>query len=190
MVALRADWTEVRPGLAAVLLREGPWPVYLHSDPGTGKSCAAGLMFASWPKGREPLWIDVSRFLTAAMAGRADRSVGTTRQRWGAWWEIPDEADAANLHVGEAWVLSRISRSGLVVFDDIGVRNPSDAKRELFLEMLNLRGNEPLVVTGNLPPEQLEETFDARTASRLLSGRVVRVKGEDRRWANAQLLEA
>jgi hypothetical protein len=164
--------------------------VYLHSSPGTGKTCAAALLFASWPGKRQPLWIDTSQFLTSAMQARQSQPVGTTRERWGVWWDVPNRLDAMNLYVSEQHVLARVPRSGLVVLDDIGIRSPTDAKRELLLQILNLRFGEPLLVTSNLPPQLLEETFDARTASRLLAGRRVPVRGEDRRWANSRLIPA
>lgn len=187
------DWNKVAPNLRDAILgahADGRYPINLFGSPGNGKTSVAALMYSGWERGREPLWIDTSRFLNAAMQARRGELIGSTRERWGVWWHERDRARAAMLTVSEQDVLMRAERSGLVVLDDIGIRQPSEAKRELLLELVNLRTGAPLIVTGNLEPTELVTTFDERTASRLLSGQPVEVTGDDRRIEGSTIIRA
>lgn len=174
--------------LRDALLEPGEWPTLMVGPVGTGKSCAAACLFASWV-GR-PMWIHTGKFLNAAMAARSSEvKSGLAWNRWGVCWELSDHQRSVLERTGGRPTMSEegafylVEKCDLVVFDDIGVREPTSSKRELLISLLDsTRGC--VLSTSNLPPADLERAFDDRTESRLTGGRVLTVVGKDRRKAN------
>jgi DNA replication protein DnaC len=69
------------------------------------------------------------------------------------------------------------------VIDEIGLRGrATDWQLESLLILLNARYKLPLIVTGNLTPEQVKEQYDGRIADRLCTaGTVVNLAGTSQR---------
>lgn len=111
-----------------------------------------------------PWWMDAGKYLRELVASRADHEAGKIERT--------------------------VRDCGLMVLDDIGVREASGAAMDALLWTLNARQNLPLIVTGNLAPEKLVDVLDTRAVSRLCSGTVIEVTGQDRRLSNAMVLRA
>lgn len=147
-------------------LRSGRWPLYLHGSIGVGKTCLAALAHASSVhNGR---FYAASEFLRLLMTirkegktvvGDASYEVGE-KGFWSAWVDSP----------------------GLLVIDDIGIREPSPAQREAIFELVDRRGVKPTVYTSNLGAGELAQLLgDDRIVSRMLRGYVLRLDGPDLR---------
>lgn len=83
-------------------------------------------------------------------------------------------------------IREKIADASLVVFDDVGLRDPSPAAYEAFYLMVESRKDKPTIYTSNLDASQLCATFDDRIASRLLCGTRIRMRGDDRRLAKGE----
>lgn len=154
---------------------ESRWPVYLHGAQGRGKSCLAGLLFQVWPS--RPVWYDVGELLSQVKTCRRDGSV-----------EIAGR-NARSFEFSEAALFDRLANAGLLVLDDLGARTPTDVDAEILIRSINARAGKPLVVTSNFKPDQLNDTFGARLASRLLAGALLCLSGSDRRLTHSKVVE-
>ena len=68
-------------------------------------------------------------------------------------------------------IFNRVQKASLFVLDDVGTRGMTAAGTEAMLDILNARGDLPMIVTGNHAPRLLaKEIGDERVASRLLAG--------------------
>lgn len=68
------------------------------------------------------------------------------------------------------------------VLDELGGRErTSDAHYEAVLDVLECRKHRPFMAISNLTPAELEKVYDGRIVSRLGSGTVCELNGEDRR---------
>lgn len=83
-------------------------------------------------------------------------------------------------------IRDKIAEASLVVFDDVGLRDPSPAAYEVFYLMIESRHGKPTIYTSNLDAAQLRATYDDRIASRLLCGTRIRMRGDDRRLAKGE----
>lgn len=152
------------------------WPVYLFGATGRGKSCAMACLYASWPGTAR--WYSVGALVRLVLECRnSDRKF------------VEIEKGDRIFDVSESGLLRKISEAGLVCFDDLGVREMTDTQREIAQQFLDARIGKPLVVTINLTLAELAEACDARIASRLSSGIVVKLGGPDRRAVDAHVVE-
>lgn len=164
---------------------KAPWPLYLFGQAGTGKTSGAlvALDHCGQRKGekydRTPLPLrDWWYGYTEA------RNVATMKINSGNGW-FCDFLDTKPKFTTWPVLLERWERLPLVVIDEIGVgKTDSDFRLDALIELVNTRCREPrrpLIVTGNIWPTEVEKLYDDRFASRILTGTVIEVKGEDRR---------
>lgn len=87
----------------------------------------------------------------------------------------------------ENQIIKEFSTRNLVILDDLGglrAGNASDYSLSMVFEILNNRYSweRQTIITSNKSLEEIEQTFDARIASRLIGMcRVIELSGEDRR---------
>jgi DNA replication protein DnaC len=76
----------------------------------------------------------------------------------------------------------------LLILDDIGAGISTDWTADTLYRLIDERWarHRATIVTTNFTPEQLEQKIDPRVVSRLASGRVVRLKGRDRRFSGGR----
>lgn len=132
-----------------------PWPLLMHGEPGTGKTCAALAL--------------LDHALTGAYV-TCTELVERTHKGYnggvGIRWEE---------HFGP-------QRRCLVVLDELGTRKTiTDTHYESVQRMLDLREHYPLILISNLGPDEIANLYDDRIASRCVAGTRVEVKGIDRR---------
>lgn len=155
-------WSQVSPAIRKILgdLWEGraKWPLLLWSaSPGTGKTCA-GLAFADM--------ILNSRCLRFEQFSSEVNDVKFGR----------DES----FTVKGLW--QHLQRQKFVIVDDIGTRSKAtDAQCDVLKGILDVRDGLPLMLTSNLPPENLAHCYDARILDRLCMGVVIEASGGSRR---------
>lgn len=159
MQALR-DWWKGQPG-----------PAYLYGATGTGKTCAAAVVFTRWPQ--HALW-----FATGDLV----RNVATSRQ---TGQPVAEFLASAGRHVDRFAedYLRLLGGAPLVVMDDIGTTQPTPGQYDALLAVLNTRCGKHTLYTGNLTPERLRKEFDDRVYSRVCCGANIPVAGPDRRMA-------
>jgi DNA replication protein DnaC len=132
-----------------------PWPLFLHGQPGSGKTCAALAL--------------LDHAITGAYATCTELVERTHKGYNGGVGIRWDE------HFGPA-------RRALVVLDELGTRKTiTDTHYEVVQKMLDLREHYPLIVISNLNIEEVGALYDERIASRCAAGTVVELKGRDRR---------
>ncbi len=147
------------------------WPLLLWGPPGRGKSCAA-LCLLDHVIGDDPF-----RFAYQTAGGLALMLDDARRGR------LVRRIDGEPSRSIEADLLWRwLEHLPLVVMDELGRRDkPSAPSVEAVQDLIDRRGIKPLVVISNLFIEDLGSIYGAPIASRLGSGTVFRLEGEDRR---------
>lgn len=138
-----------------------PWPLYLHGLAGRGKTCA-GLCLI-------------------------DRTCGE-------WWDLPALCDTLNQaqyqsyfndagyreYPSTIWTNWRDARVGFL--DEVGTRSKvTDTHYDVLRRALDAREGKPAVYMSNLALAEIASVYDDRIASRLASGTVLELTGEDRR---------
>jgi DNA replication protein DnaC len=75
------------------------------------------------------------------------------------------------------------SGASVVLFDDVGAQKISDYTVDAWYKIVDrrYRQNLPTFFTSNLTPKELAATLGDRTASRIQSGTLLELKGEDKR---------
>lgn len=137
--------------------------LYLQGNVGVGKTglAAAALSAMTWR--RRVQWVDTAALVSSLRASFSDD--------------------------GREKAMRVITGSGAAVFDDLDRVTPSDYVREILFTAINTRiaAGSPLLVTTNLPLDQLEERVGTPIVSRL-DGYcdVVEMVGPDRRVAGAE----
>ncbi len=159
---------EIDPALRQTLRRlvtgEARWPLFLHGEVGTGKTCAALALLdhADCFSGGQP---GEGEYLTASEL--AERVI---------------EAQQGRLTQSVQAMWRRLANAPLVVLDELGARERvSDHHYECIRRLLDLRDGLPLIGVSNLDLEMLAQRYDDRIASRLAAGTVCYLDGEDRR---------
>lgn len=168
---IRACWEQVDPRVRERIVEaiaEGAWPLLLCGSIGAGKTSAAALIYGCWVDQRVKWWRAVE-FV---------RVIQTCRREGGVL--LPGCAYESS--EGSIWRV-RIGGPDLLVFDDIGLRNPTQAQYEMIYEVIDRRyaARKPLVVSTNHTVAELAEVFDERIASRLKAGTVIEFNTHDRR---------
>ena len=155
----------------SVAASNGDWPIYLWGDAGRGKSCAAAAAFASWSKpaiwlGFSQLCDDLNKFNTSQIVTFYSGATPVDLSKSGYW--------------------QRLKNTGLVVVDEIGTKDSSGHRFDTVLQLLELRKKRPLILTGNLSPEKISDTYDERVLSRIYEGTVIQFVGQDHRFVGAE----
>jgi DNA replication protein DnaC len=88
------------------------------------------------------------------------------------------------MHVLQPTALA--DRAGLVVLDDVGADRGTGLAQEALHIVVSEREatRVPLIITSNLSIQEIGSLFDARIASRLAGGVVLKLTGADRRLAS------
>ena len=87
-------------------------------------------------------------------------------------------------------VKNNLEQCPLICLDDVGAREMTGPQSDALLYFMNMRGTKPLIITGNYAPGKLAAFMDDRIVSRICSGVVIEVEGDDRRLENAIVLKA
>lgn len=143
--------------LVTRLARSGEgWPLYLHGLPGRGKSSAALYL------------LDVARVGVYVTAREAiDHEF--------AGWEVAVQFRRA------------FKRADLAVIDQFGMGcGGRPGVTNTMVDVMDYRVGRPLVLVSNLPPEALEDVYDAQVRSRVEGGTVVEFTGPDWRAETAR----
>jgi chromosomal replication initiator protein len=179
-----ASWSGVKPTAYAgvkAAFSANAFPLYVHGPTGTGKTCLAALVYQSFA--RQPLWHRCDALLLSLTTGRTSDSAVTL--------------ESAGQHGGRVRrkmtfekYLDKFEHAPLVILDDLAVRAPTEAMQQVFFDLLELRKGQRLLITGNLPPEDLRDLYDDRIVSRILAGTVLELAGADRREGQGKRYKA
>ncbi len=158
------------------------FPIVISGDVGTGKTYAMACIFNAWKvrTGEAIIWRNCGELLNQIMQCRTsvNKSIQVTRHDGLSYTEFENS------------IMRKISEAKLLCLDDVGVRRPTEAQREVFNNILDSRHDDKknlaTIVTTNLHTEKMfTDVFDERSFSRLFSGRSIIVRGKDRRLENS-----
>lgn len=153
-----------------------PWPLFMHGPPGVGKTCAALCL------------LDRCYSLGIVTFEKDGKWFGAQDQPGGIYKTSQEVCDALFGEFGrkgkpvtertwKEWTASR-----LTVLDEIGAREKvGDFVYNTTKQLIDVRAGKPLIVISNLDLKALSVLYDDRLTSRLGSGTVVKLEGEDRR---------
>lgn len=155
----------------ALIRGHSPWPLFLHGDPGTGKSCAVLALCDHLH--HAAVYTTASDLAAAYMdSWKADKKFD-----WGAYGPYREAVNAL-----APMSPPKVFGSMLVVLDELGTRmNVSDTHYECIQRVMDLREGWPLIVVSNQDLAGIAKTYDDRIASRCAYGTVVKLQGKDRR---------
>lgn len=128
-----------------------PGVVFLTGPPGCGKTHLAVATVQRWIRARKKgaLFLVTGEFLSDMKAGfKTGANEG---------------------------VMNQVKHAALLALDDVGSEMATDWVRDSLYMLINYRINHlrPTIVTSNLTPSEIAETYHSRLASRLVSGLVV-----------------
>lgn len=188
------DWnmfTQARIDLIqASIENRTKWPLYFFGEVGIGKTFLAAAIYEKWPIG-QPLWMPYTQL--------CDRC---ERLRDGRGFTISQGVQSRDITTFEQW-WAYLATLKLVVIDDFGILDDLGTadlsgdvlqsrryRNEWMISLLDIRSNQPLVLTSNLAIENslhnnrlksIHEVFDRRLISRIRAGKVVELGGHDLR---------
>ncbi len=160
------------------ILAMGNWPLYFFGQSGRGKSFMAALIFAEWEqriwkvdaKHEQVLWQHEPIFWKAG--------------------EIVSELLDARYRNKTGLIKKACDEAGLIVIDDIIDRAATDARQSAILDLIEWRGNKPLILTGNFDLNELVALkVDDRIIDRIQKGRQVKFSGPSLRASELEILE-
>jgi len=139
---------------------EAPWPLFLHGDVGSGKTCAALAVCD---------WCGAGAYSTLADLHRATYDDDWRSRTMGPDWTV-----------AYMWVKWRTAN--LAVLDEVAERGSTDGLYDTLKRAIDNRlgYDQPLIVISNVEPSALVDVYDERIASRLLGGTMVRMTGDRR----------
>lgn len=141
--------------------------VLLSGRPGTGKSYAALAAYNAFAPYRLPAYdYDIARFITQA--------------------ELNILWHKHNTEHGTSYLLDALTKTKLLILDDLGTRTPSVA----FMDFLYVvadnrysrRETRGTIITTNLNSKDMRDMFGDAFVSRVASGKCFRLEGKDRRF--------
>jgi DNA replication protein DnaC len=147
------------------------WPLFLHGQPGCGKTCAALALLDHLPSCQQ-MYVTATEITSMVMArfGQSDQF---------SWRKFGEYRDDGPFPSGSP---KNPSGSALVVLDELGVRESiKDTHYECVQRVLEDRECLPLILISNLDIAGIGKVYDARIASRCEAGTVVNLVGKDRR---------
>lgn len=162
-----ASWGQVCDAINAKL-----WPIVFQGAPGVGKTSAAALVYQLWPHSSgnyEPGFYELgelTRLLCDAKYGRP----GSVERKNGQMVEMSVEK-----------IMDICSTTDLLVLDDLGAVFASPQNLDCLTSILNWSQHRPAIVTTNFTPQQVDQIYGPRIASRLFAGATVKFTGYDRR---------
>lgn len=159
------------------VVKSGAWPVFLFGATGRGKTYAAAYVFSTW--GGSPVWEDATDVVRKITRCRSSRD--------GVIY-LPCHLDGMTYAHSESQIIERINAAPLVVLDDIGLRAPSEAAYDVIYKIVNCRAGKPTIYTSNLSPAEIYRVYDARIASRMISGTTIEMTGSDRRMSKTRIV--
>lgn len=173
MPELRREIAAVDAGLKQVFRSlvsgKAKWPLFLHGDPGTGKTCAALALLDFLPAWQQQ-FTTAADLVQSVMATFGTKEVFNWRS-FGRYHE--DDPRPGN---GEK------RGAALVVLDELGTRsNVTDTNYECVQRLIDMRNGLPLIICSNLDVAGIGRIYDGRIASRCEAGTVVKLTGRDRR---------
>ena len=130
------------------------------------------------------LWYETGRIISDVLQCRTSNTQTITR----SIYDPGSDEHGTTWQESEQGIFRKMTDTSLVIFNDVGLRRPSEAAYEVFLQMLDVRVAKPTFFTSNLDPDQIRELFDDRIASRLLRGSVINAVGDDRRSEEAKFV--
>jgi DNA replication protein DnaC len=146
---------------------ELPWPLFINGAAGSGKTCASLALIDHVDYQRHLQWSDCAsdyhtvRQLCSDLIDRQQKR---------------DEYETA----GKIW--RKIESCAVSVLDELGSRKEvSDFHYETVCEHLDRRAFKPSIYISNLNLNEIAKLYDDRVASRLASGTLFTLKGNDRR---------
>jgi DNA replication protein DnaC len=88
------------------------------------------------------------------------------------WLQAMKDSFATGMTAG---IMNQAKVANLLAFDDVGSEMATDWVRDAVYQVINHRLNEmkPTIVTSNLRPSEIAESYHTRLASRLASGLVI-----------------
>ena len=127
--------------------KSGKW-LFILGKTGAGKdhiACAIGRRYIE----ANPHGTVMAGTMQAIMRTFRDTAYGENRNECGAFDDI--------------------ARVGLLIIRDAGVKKLTDAERGVIVDIIDARYDErlPIIVTGNIVPEELSDVFDIRVTDRL-----------------------
>ncbi len=137
-----------------------PWPLFLHGEQGSGKTCAALCTIDAYG-GWYLTLTELTELLIGAQQGSLSWSTGHKRTVIDIW------KDWRSAH--------------LAVLDEIGQRpEPSPFEYDVVKRALDEREGKPLIIVSNSSIDALCGQYDDRIGSRLAFGTVVELEGDRR----------
>lgn len=135
------------------------WPLVYHGNVGAGKTCAALCLLdvvANYSR-----YTTVNRLCADVIDVQQGRvEYVSENEFWSRWREV----------------------KGLVVVDEIGARERvSDHHYDCVKRAIDEREGKPALFITNLSLDEIASVYDARIASRLAGGTVIKFAGPDRR---------
>jgi len=146
---------ELRMVLGNLVNGRAPWPLYLHGQPGRGKTCA-GLALCDWADWA--MYCTVRKLCNQIM--RKDEAVCP----WD-WTGCPPLAVLDEIGARE--------RTGDLDYEAV----------KLFADWREQKGGRVAVYISNLLPDRIADVYDDRIGSRILCGTWFELTGPDRRRA-------
>lgn len=96
--------------------------------------------------------------------------------------------EVVNTTVGDPFGYMTIAH--IAILDELGVSDPSPFERRTVGQAIDSRIGKPSIYISNKPVARLSELYDDRIASRLASGTIYHMTGDDRRIQNTHTVKA
>lgn len=148
------------------------WPLLLTGSVGTGKTCAAAVVYGEYARNALPMWHRADDLLLSISLGRQN---GVQVEQWDQYREVK------RVVIPFAQFVARAANASCVVLDDLGTRAPTESMYAALFDLLEWRRQKPLLITSNKTLPELASMYDDRIASRLAGGTVIVMSGKDQR---------
>ncbi len=154
----------LREAIIKLAAGESPWPLLIHGDVGSGKTCAALCMVEHYG-GYFTTFAKFHARLRQAMAGEL---------------QSPIAEGVGGYRIYETQVWAEWKTANLAVIDDFGSRKATDFQYDTLKQAIEERQCKPTVYTSNFTLEEISQAFDDRISSRLSAGTTIKLKGDRR----------
>lgn len=142
-------------------IEAGKFPIVLHGQAGSGKTCAAIAVACSWPC----VVIDYSRYYSSG------KHFHKPCDRQAFALKASEVIRRISFREGSGKVFHTMRNASLIVLDDVGVKDLTSAAADALVELLDARQGKPLIVTTNHNPlDMTAKIGDERVCSRLRAG--------------------